>query len=99
MPNTQQNPSPNHSPRAGYYPDHERVVKLNHLADNITELVAHLDAGTFQLLELICEFDENEGWAGPGIRSCAHWLNWECGMSMGPARERVRVAVIPRYGP
>ena len=97
MPNTQQNPSPNHSPRAGYYPDHERVVKLNHLADNITELVAHLDAGTFQLLELICEFDENEGWAGPGLKSCAHWLNWKCGMSLGSARERVRVAkALPR---
>jgi hypothetical protein len=92
MPNTHQNPSPNHSPRASYYPDPERVTNLNHLADNITELVAHLDAGTFQLLELICEFDENEGWAGPGLKSCAHWLNWKCGMNLGSARERVRVA-------
>ena len=81
-----------HPPRAGYYPDPERVIELNRMADGITELVAHLDAGTFQLLELICEFDSNEGWEGPGIRSCAHWLNWKCGMSMGPARERVRVA-------
>ena len=81
-----------HLPRAGYYPDHERVIELTRMADGITELVAHLDAGTFQLLELICEFDKNEGWDGPGIRSCAHWLNWKCGMSMGPARERVRVA-------
>ncbi len=86
MENTQQTPSSNH------YPDPERVTRLNHLADDITELVAHLDAGTFQLLQLICEFDENEGWSGPGILSCAHWLNWKCGMSMGPARERVRVA-------
>jgi hypothetical protein len=92
MSNIQQTPSTNHLPRAGYYPDPERVTKLNHLADNITELVAHLDAGTFQLLQLICEFDENEGWSGPGIQSCAHWLNWKCGMSLGPARERVRVA-------
>ena len=81
-----------HLPRAGYYPDHERVIKLERMADGITELVAHLDAGTFQLLKLICEFDKNEGWSGPGIQSCAHWLNWKCGMSMGPARERVRVA-------
>jgi len=81
-----------HLPHAGYYPDHERVIELERMADGITELVAHLDAGTFQLLELICEFDKNEGWEGTGIRSCAHWLNWKCGMSMGPARERVRVA-------
>ncbi len=92
MPNTQQTSPTSHLPRAGYYPDHKRVTKLNHLADNITELVAHLDAGTFQLLQLICEFDKDEGWEGPGIRSCAHWLNWKCGMSMGPARERVRAA-------
>jgi len=88
-----QNPPPsNDFPSGGYFPDHERVVKLNRMADGITELVAHLDAGTFQLLELIHEFDENEGWEGPGIQSCAHWLNWKCGMSLGPARERVRVA-------
>lgn len=81
-----------HALRAGYYPDPERIVNLNQMADGITELVAHLDAGTFQLLKLICEFDKKEGWAGPGINSCAHWLNWKCGMSMGSARERVRVA-------
>ena len=91
MPNTPKT-APNHHPAAGYYPDHKRVTELNKLADNITELVAHLDAGTFRLLQLICEFDENEGWEGPGIRSCAHWLNWKCGMSLGSARERVRVA-------
>jgi 5-methylcytosine-specific restriction endonuclease McrA len=92
MSNSQQTSPTSHHPRAGYYPDHERVIKLNHLADNITELVAHLDAGTFQLLQMICEFDADQGWSGPGIASCAHWLNWKCGMSMGSARERVRVA-------
>ena len=84
--------STNKHPLAGNYPGHERIARLNHLADNITELVAHLDAGTFQLLQLICEFDKEEGWDGIGIRSCAHWLNWKCGMSLGSARERVRVA-------
>ena len=79
-------------PRAAYYPDPDRVVQLERMADGITELVAHLDAGTFLLLELICEFDKNEGWSGPGIQSCAHWLNWKCGMSQSSARERVRVA-------
>ncbi|HEY7378368.1 MAG TPA: DUF222 domain-containing protein, partial [Steroidobacteraceae bacterium] len=24
--------------------------------------------------------------------SCAHWLNWKCGIDLGAARERVRVA-------
>ncbi|MFC1775969.1 DUF222 domain-containing protein, partial [Pseudomonadota bacterium] len=89
---TQQTPSVDDHIRAGYYPPHERTIKLEEMADGITELVAHLDAGTFQLLELICEFDKAEGWAGEGISSCAHWLNWKCGMSLGSGRERVRVA-------
>jgi len=64
----------------------------SNLADQITELAAHLDAGQYQLLKLIERFDREEGWAGVGVRSCAHWLSWQCGMALGAARERVRVA-------
>jgi hypothetical protein len=67
-------------------------MRKESLADQITELAAHIHAATFRLLELIREFDECEGWAGEGVLSCAHWLNWKCGMAMGAARERVRVA-------
>jgi len=66
--------------------------KLAEIEDQITELAAHIHAATFQLLELIREFDEREGWSGPGLRSCAHWLNWKIGLSLGAAREKVRVA-------
>ena len=62
------------------------------LADQITELAAHLDAGSYQLLKLIYEFDQQGGWQGVGIHSCAHWLNWKCGINLGAAREKVRVA-------
>jgi hypothetical protein len=62
------------------------------LADQITELAAHLDAGSYQLLKLIYEFDQQGGWQGVGIQSCAHWLNWKCGINLGAAREKVRVA-------
>ena len=44
-----------------------------------------------ELLVLIREFDEREGWGG-GFKSCAHWLNWRTGLAMGAAREKVRVA-------
>jgi hypothetical protein len=43
-------------------------------------------------LTLIREFDERHGWSGAGMKSCAHWLNWKCGIDMGAAREKVRVA-------
>jgi hypothetical protein len=62
------------------------------LGTQISELVAHLDAGTYQLLVMLGEFDEREEWADEGIQSCAHWLNIYCGMNLGAARERVRVA-------
>ena len=62
------------------------------LENQITELAAHIDAALFRWLELLHEFDEVKGWAGHGIKSCAHWLNWKCGIGLGAARERVRVA-------
>ena len=63
-----------------------------HLEVQITELSAHIHAATYRLLELIREYDDSHGWTGPGLQSCAHWLNWKCGLSLGAAREKVRVA-------
>jgi len=65
---------------------------LGEIEDEITELAAHIHAATFRLLELIREFDQRDGWVGPGLKSCAHWLNWKCGIGLGAAREKVRVA-------
>lgn len=65
---------------------------LNTLADAITELAAHIHAATWHLLVMIREFDQRAGWSGPGMKSCAHWLNWQCGIDLGAAREKVRVA-------
>ncbi len=63
-----------------------------HLARQITELAAHIHAATYRLLVLIAKFDETSGWEGFGMLSCAHWLNWRCGISLGAAREKIRVA-------
>ncbi|MCH7980622.1 MAG: DUF222 domain-containing protein [Proteobacteria bacterium] len=41
---------------------------------------------------LIHEFDEQGYWQLPGLCSCAHWLNFKCGIGMNAAREKVRVA-------
>jgi len=71
---------------------HLRREHIEHLEDQITELVAHIDSAMFRLLELVREYDECEGWGGKGLISCAHWLNWKCGIDMGTAREKVRVA-------
>ncbi len=70
----------------------KRRAYVKRLEDDICQLAAHIDAAMFRWLELLREFDECEGWAGDGIKSCAHWLNWKCGLNLGAARERIRVA-------
>ena len=75
-----------------YGPDPNRPARIRDLEDRITELTAHMDAATWRWLQLVREFDACNGWVGTGLRSCAHWLNWKCGLELGTARERVRVA-------
>ena len=62
------------------------------LIDQITELAGHLNAANARWLALIAEFDRREAWAEWGVKSCAHWLNWKCGMGFNAGREKVRVA-------
>jgi len=64
------------------------------LAAEITELYAYITAATYEFLVKIREFDEQKLWGGRGMASCAHWLNWQCGIGMNAAREKVRVARI-----
>jgi len=62
------------------------------LADQIVTWAGRVAAGEARQLALIAEFDRREGWAGPGLLSCAHWLSWRTGLGPAAARERVRVA-------
>ena len=67
-----------------------RGAQLARLGDRIAELSARIQAATHELLVLIREFDEREGW--DGCVSCAQWLGWRAGLAPGAAREHVRVA-------
>jgi hypothetical protein len=62
------------------------------LASEICTLASHLNATHHRFLLLIAEFDKRSGWAHCGAQSCAHWMNWQCGIALGAAREKVRVA-------
>ena len=62
------------------------------LQDAITELAACITVATARLLAMIAELDRRQGWGDWGLKSCAHWLNWKCGIGLGAAREKVRVA-------
>ena len=70
----------------------ERVRVIEELALRITEFAGHMNAATYHWLMMIAEFDRRQGWVDGATHSCAHWLNWKCGIAMGAAREKVRVA-------
>ena len=63
---------------------------IDPLGDEIALLSAHITAATCRLLRLLAVYDAEERWQG--FHSCAHWLSWRTGISLGPAREKVRVA-------
>jgi|GEM_PF-2150667 len=65
----------------------KRISRLKKLEDGITTLAAHMDAAMYRWLEMVREFDTGNGWTGDGLKSCAHWLNWKCGLSLGATRE------------
>ena len=65
---------------------------LPELEAEIAELAGHLNAANYRLLSLIGEFDRRDGWSDGACPSCAHWLNFKCGIALGAAREKVRVA-------
>ena len=68
----------------------EAAPDVETLGDRIADLAARIQAATYELLVLIRQFDERDGWEG--FASCAHWLSWRIGLAPGAAREKVRVA-------
>jgi hypothetical protein len=70
----------------------DRRASLAELEAQITELAGQLNAAQYRWLMLIAEFDRRKGWSDGQLHSCAHWLNFKCGLNLGAAREKVRVA-------
>lgn len=67
-------------------------VSVEVLGARICALASRMAQATYRWLAMIAEFDDRGGWAGVGIKSCAHWLAWTCSIAPGTAREHVRVA-------
>src|SRR5690606_14031259 len=73
--------------------------KVDELEAAICGLARKLHAATYQMLELIRDFDDRFGWAKWGHKSCAEWLHWRCQISLSAAREQVRTAQALRRLP
>ncbi|MGH7904214.1 MAG: DUF222 domain-containing protein [Candidatus Dormibacteraceae bacterium] len=61
------------------------------LGGGIRALSAHLNAALAELAGLVAAFDEGEGWAEGGIRSCPHWLSINAGLDQHSGAELLRV--------
>ena len=68
------------------------LTRAEALETEITELCAHINAASYRLLQLVAALDDEAPWGAWGLASCAHWLNWRCGIGFNAAREKVRVA-------
>lgn len=63
------------------------------LGEAITCLAGHINAAQYRFLKLLAALVERDAWlGGSGMKSPAHWLNYYCGIDLGAAREKVRVA-------
>jgi len=80
------------APQVNAFGQTDKYERSDELGARITELYAYLTAATHRFLMLVAEFDRYGYWELDGIHSCAHWLNWKCGIGMNAAREKVRVA-------
>jgi hypothetical protein len=68
------------------------ALSTSALESELVGLAGHLAAAHCRWLQLLAEFDDRDGWAGPGLRTCAHWLSWRVGMNLRTAFEQLRVA-------
>jgi hypothetical protein len=66
---------------------------LDQLEGEIISLSQRINVAEYEFLTLIREFDIRQGWKAWHFNNCAEWLNFKCGMSLGTAREKVRVAL------
>jgi len=86
-------------PPTHYNTKTEPPINNDQLADQITTLAGQINAANYRFLTLIAEFEQRKAWSGYGLKSCAHWLNWKCGIDMGAAREKVRTALALTHLP
>lgn len=68
------------------------TIPLERLEAEISGFASRLAAATAHWLVWIAAYDRRNGWETWQTKSCAHWLNWHCGMSPRAAREYVWVA-------
>jgi len=61
------------------------------LLSDLHRVSAEIDTNRAELLELMVQFDEQQGWADSGARNCADWVNANLGIGQSSAYQFLRV--------
>lgn len=72
-------------------PDDPRLLSNDQLAERIRVAASEQTAHQAWWFSLIAEFERREGHLEFGMRSCAEFLSWWCGIDPRTAREQLRV--------
>lgn len=67
-------------------------MSTSELSERIAELAARITVARYELLTLVREFDQREGWTAEGFETGVEWLAWRIGVTPVTAREHIRVA-------
>lgn len=62
------------------------------IEERLADAVSVANHAHRQLVDIVAEAAETGAWSGPGLRSLAHWLTWQAGVSHATARIVVRIA-------
>ncbi|MBE3200651.1 HNH endonuclease signature motif containing protein [Parafrankia sp. CH37] len=73
-------------------PADPQAAPIGELETAICQWAGRIAAATCTWFGLLAVFDRRSGWSGIGMRSCAHWLSWRCGLSPRTAREHLATA-------
>jgi hypothetical protein len=66
-------------------------ITIESLSEEIISLCGVVHRAEHRLLALIRRLDALHPW-NDAMPSCAHWLNYHCGIDLVTAREKVRIA-------
>jgi HNH endonuclease len=69
------------------------------IEERLRTVCGHLNVLHARLVELAAETLATGSWEGAGVKSLAHWLTWQAGISAGHAREIVQLAEVRQTHP
>lgn len=66
---------------------------IDQLEESLLSLAKRRNQVEYEFLKAVQEFEIRQGWRLWHMNNCAEWLNLKCGIVLGTAREKVRVAL------